>query len=262
MDIFDHNRRAWDRESATGGEWSVPVSEEIIAAAKRGDWDVILTPLRAVPKNWFGELAGKKVLCLASAGGQQAPVLAAAGASVISFDLSEEQLNKDKLVASRDDLDLQCVQGNMTDLGVFADEQFDLVFNAASNVFVPDVSIVWRECYRVLRLGGDLLAGFMNPGFFLFDHDESERTGKLEVRYKLPYAEPESLDEAGLAELHKSNRALEFGHSLESQIGGQIEAGFSITGLYEDYWTDELPFNHFSPSSIATRASKPGMSKT
>ena len=102
-----------------------------------------------------------------------------------------------------------------------------------------------------------LLAGFMNPSLFLFDHDESVRTGKIEVKYKLPYAEPDSLDQAGLKELDESGRALEFSHSLQTQIGGQLKAGFVIADLYEEYWPNAVPLSKFSPTSIATRATKP-----
>jgi SAM-dependent methyltransferase len=256
MDLIEHNRQAWNRESSANGQWSIPVSEQAISEARKGNWSIVLTPLRSVPTSWFGKLDGKRVLCLASSGGQQAPVLAAAGASVVSFDLSDVQLEKDLAVAKRDNLDLQCVRGNMADLSQFDSESFDLIFHAVSNVFVPDVKVVWKECFRVLKHDGALLAGFMNPSFFLFDHDESEQTGKLEVKYKLPYAEPDSLDKTGLRKLNESKRALEFGHSLESQIGGQIGAGFVIADLYEDYWTDELPLNKYSPSYIATRAIK------
>jgi len=257
MDILEYNRQAWNRESLNDSEWSVPVSEEIIGAARNGAWQVVLTPLKPVPKSWFGNLHGKKILCLASGGGQQAPVLAAAGAVVVSFDLSDVQLEKDRMLAKRDKLDITCIRGDMADLSQFAAESFDLVFHPVSNVFVPDVEIVWQQCFRVLKPKGDLLAGFMNPSLFLFDHDESVRTGKIEVKYKLPYAEPDSLDQDGLKELEDSGRAVEFSHSLQTQIGGQLKTGFVIADLYEDYWSSAVPLNKFSPTSIATRATKP-----
>jgi ubiquinone/menaquinone biosynthesis C-methylase UbiE len=50
----------------------------------------------------------------------------------------------------------------MADLSAFDDDSFALVYNQPSTLFVPDVAPVWRECYRVLRPGGVLLAGFMN----------------------------------------------------------------------------------------------------
>lgn len=193
MDVLAHNREAWNRESEAGSAWSTPVNADVIAAARRDAWSVILTPNRPVPRDWFGVLSDRDLLCLASGGGQQAPVLAAAGARVTSFDLSDEQLAKDQAVAERESLALHCVRGDMADLSVFADASFDVVFHPVSNLFVPDVDVVWRECARVLRPGGRLLAGFMNPAFFLFDHDEATRSGACVVRHRLPYAERPAL---------------------------------------------------------------------
>lgn len=262
MDPLERARHAWNRESEAGSDWSRPVGSAVIDAARRGDWSVILTPSRPVPPAWFGDLRGRDVLCLASGGGQQAPVLAAAGALVTSFDLSDVQLAKDRRVAEREGLGLRCLRGDMTDLSVFPDAAFDLVFHPVSNVFVPDVMPVWRECHRVLRPGGVLLAGFMNPALFLFDHDEVERSGALTVRYPLPYSEPASLDAEARRRWEASGRAAEFSHSLERQIGGQLAAGFLLAGLYEDHWSDEETlFNRYSPVAIATRAIKPATSR-
>jgi SAM-dependent methyltransferase len=257
MNIIEHNREAWNRESRQGSRWSTPVDAETIRAARHGIWSVILTPTRAVPASWIGELHGRDVLCLASAGGQQAPILSAAGANVVSFDLSDEQLKKDRDVAERDNLTLQCVRGDMADLSVFPAEHFDLVFHPISNLFVPDVAAVWGECFRVLRPGGALLAGFMNPSFFLFDHEEAERSGTLVVKHRLPYPAPGRFDADLTGSGTENGRAVEFSHSLESQIGGQIAAGFAIVGFYEDSWSDDAtPLNAFSPVAIATRAIK------
>ena len=111
----------------------------------------------------------------------------------------------------------------MANLEMFADDSFDLIVHPCSNCFVPDVMPVWREAFRVLRRGCCLIAGFANPAMYVFDLDLAERTGLLEVKHSLPYADgPRGAGEP-----------MEFSHSLELQIGGQIAAGFSITGLYE-----------------------------
>lgn len=259
MKHLEHNRRAWNREAAAGGVWTVPVDPAAIAAARSGEWSVVLTPTRPVPRDWFGgDLHGRSVLCLASGGGQQVPILAAAGARVVSFDLSDAQLAKDRLVAEREHLDVQCVQGDMADLGCLRDASFDLVFHPASNLFVPDLAPVWRECHRVLRPGGALLVGFMNPANFLFDHDEAERSGALVVKYRLPYADPTSLAPAEWQGKLERQEPIQYSHSMDAQLGGQLAAGFVITGFYEDRWFDDSwLFSNHSPVAFATRAVKP-----
>lgn len=257
MDIITHNRNAWNRESKAGGRWCSPVGSESIAAAKSGDWSVCLTPNRCVPQEWFGDLSGKQVLCLASGGGQQAPIIAAAGARVVSFDNSDEQLLKDRQVAERDRLDLETVQGDMADLSLLADDSFDLIFHPVSNVFSEKIRPVWKECFRVLKNDGRLLTGFMNPMFFLFDHEEAQETGALKVKYSLPFSDLTSLSQEERAKIDADGAAYEFGHTFEDQIGGQIDAGFAISGFYEDDWEDAAtPLNKYGRIFIATLARK------
>lgn len=162
------------------------MNADVLAAARRDAWSVILTPNRPVPRDSLGVLNDRDLLYLASGGGLQAPVLAAADARVTSFDLSDEQLAKDQAVAERESRGLRCVRGDMADLSVFADASADVVFHPVSNLFVPDVDVVWRECARVLRPDGRLLAGFMNPAFCLFDHDEATRSGACVAHHRLP----------------------------------------------------------------------------
>jgi len=168
-----------------------------------------------------------------------------------------EQLQKDKYVAKRDNFKIKIVQSEMADLSHFENETFDIIFQPISNVFAPDIRTVWKECFRVLKYGGRLLAGFMNPSYYLFDHFDAEKTGEYTVKYKLPYSDIDSLTAEQKEKLKKEKLAFEFSHSLETQIGGQIKAGFVIAGLYEDWWDDEsTPLNKYSPTSVATLARK------
>ena len=70
-----------------------------------------------MPRQWLAPLAGTRVLCLACGGGQQAPILAAAGARVTVVDLSSRQLDQDRFVAERDGLGITTVQADMADCG-------------------------------------------------------------------------------------------------------------------------------------------------
>ena len=255
MDIRDYNREAWDKEVAGGNVWTRPVGTEVIAAARQGQWEVLLTETKPVPREWFPDLRGLEVLCLASGGGQQAPILAAAGARVTVFDNSPKQLAQDRLVAERDSLALVTIEGDMADLSIFGDESFDLIFHPCSNLFVPDVRPVWQEAFRVLRNGGSLLAGFLNPVIFLFD-SKLAKSGVLEARHALPYSDLNSLTREECRQLIERGEPLEFGHTLEDQIAGQTSAGFLITDLYEDRHRSH-PAARLIPTYIATRAIKP-----
>ncbi len=258
MNIFEHNSAAWDKYSENGIEWSVPVSAEEIERARGGDWEIILTPIKPVPRGWFGEIKGKDILCLASGGGQQAPILAAAGARVTSFDASAKQLEKDRFVADRENLEIRTEKGDAADLSRFADGSFDLIFNACSSCFMADLEPVWRECFRVLRRGGALLTGFNNPIIYIFDVEAEEKEGVLKFRHKLPFSDEKDLTESEKREKLEKNEPFEFSHSLDAQIGGQIAAGFLIAGFYEDWWTDEARLlNKYAPTFMATRAIKP-----
>ena len=183
MDIVKHNSAAWDRYADGGIEWSVPVDEDAIAAARQGNIGVWLTDKTPVPPDWFNGIPGSDALCLASGGGQQVPLLAAAGYNVTSYDNSPRQLAQDRLVADREGLSVKTLQGDMADLSVFADASFDLVFHPISNLFAESVIPVWREAYRVLRPGGVLMAGFINPIEFIFDRERMEKTGEIAVKY-------------------------------------------------------------------------------
>jgi SAM-dependent methyltransferase len=258
-EIRRHNRVAWDRQVEHGNPWTVPVGPEVIAAARRGEWHILLTPTVPVPPSWFPELAGLEVLCLASGGGQQGPILAAAGARVTVLDDSTAQLERDRQVAAREGLEITTVAGDMAHLRVFDDERFGLVVHPVSNCFVPDVIPVWAEAYRVLADGGILLAGFNNPLRYLFDEEVAQHTGELRVVNRLPYSDLETFSEQDRRRRLERGEPLEFGHTLEQQIGGQLEAGFVLTGLYEDHFPDpgSDPISRYTASFIATRAVKP-----
>ena len=259
MDPISYNRQAWDRQVESGNRWTIPVSPEEIAEARQGRWRILLTSDKSVPCEWFPPLQGIDVLCLASGGGQQGPILAAAGARVTVLDNSPRQLAQDRMVAEREGLELTTVQGQMADLSAFGDASFDLIVHPISNCFAPDVLPVWREAYRVLRSGGVLMAGFNNPAVYIFDFDALAKEKRLLVKYRLPYSDQESPSAEVKRAYAEQGMPLEFSHSLEEQIGGQLAAGFFLTALYEDTEpeADRDLLGETMPIYIATRAVKP-----
>jgi ubiquinone/menaquinone biosynthesis C-methylase UbiE len=245
---------AWNKEVQNGNVWTVPVKKDELDAAAKGDFKIVLTPYKPVPKHWLGNVKGKRILCLASGGGQQGPVLAAAGAQVTVLDNSDEQLKRDEMVAEEYDLEIETVMGNMQDLSCFADNTFDLIVHPVSNCFIDDILPVWKESNRVLKEKGCLLSGFSNPLIYMLNWEEADKTKRCELQYSIPYSDIQSLSQRMKKKYLQEKTPFEFGHTLTDQIQGQVDAGFIIAGFYED--KGEALLDKFADIFIATRAIK------
>jgi hypothetical protein len=93
----------------------------------------------------------------------------------------------------------------------------------------------------------------------LIDYSLFAKTGRLEIRFRLPYSDVETLSDVERQNNETEGIPLEFGHTLEDQIGGQLASGFVITGMYEDRDRDgsDNPLKDYTAMYIATKAIKP-----
>lgn len=249
MDYQSINAQTIDRWVREGWEWGVPVSHQAYLDALAGNWDVVLTPTKPVPKAWFGDLKGKRVLGLASGGGQQMPIFAALGAVCTVLDYSPAQLESERMVSQREGYDIRILRADMTKPLPFADNSFDLIFHPVSNCYVREVRPIFRECFRVLKPGGVLLGGYDMGINFLIDEKEER------IVHGLPFDPIE--DPALMTELQQTDCGVQFSHTLEDQLGGQLAAGFQITDLYEDTNGSGRLHEMGIPSFAAVRAIKP-----
>lgn len=215
-----------DKWAENGWEWSKPVSHEEFLKAKQGNWNVFLTPTVPVPHNWLGDLKGKKILGLASGGGQQMPIFSALGAECTVLDYSTKQIESEIMVSKREGYEIEVIEGDMTKNLPFEDESFDIVFNPVSNCYVEDVYHVFNEAYRVLKKTGVLLAGLNNEINYIVDNDEKE------IVWQMPFNPLK--DEKAKEFMVKENAGIQFSHNMTEQIGGQLKAGFTLVDIYED----------------------------
>jgi len=244
----DINAETIGRWVDEGWEWGMPIDHETYRRASAGDWQVLLTPTRPVPRAWFGELEGARVLGLASGGGQQCPIFAAAGAQVTVLDYTPAQLESELLVAEREGYPIACIRADMTRPLPFPDESFDLVFNPVSLCYVREVEPIWREAARVLVPGGSLLTGFDTVINYIVDGDEER------IRWSLPF-DP-TVDAEQAAFLSEDDAGMQFSHTLDEMLGGLLSAGFSIGDLYEDTNGEGRLHELGIPTYLAVRAVK------
>lgn len=222
----DINAETIDRWIEEGWTWGVPISHKTFLDAGQGNWDVQLTPTKMVPHDWFPDLKGKKVLGLASGGGQQMPIFAALGAECTVLDYSLKQLESERTVAEREGYDIEIIRADMTKRLPFEDGTFDLIFHPVSNCYVEEVKPIWKECYRILKKKGILLSGTDFYINYIVDDDETSIINHLPFN---PLKNPEQMKQ-----LEAGDSVVQFSHTLEEQINGQLEAGFVLTALYED----------------------------
>lgn len=249
MNYQDINAKAVDSWVEDGWEWGTPIDHETYRNAKNGDWNVVLTPTKPVPHEWFGDLNGKKLLGLASGGGQQMPIFAALGAECTVLDYSSKQLESERMVAEREGYSIEVLRADMTKPLPFAENCFDIIFHPVSNCYVEEVKPIWKECFRILKHGGLLIAGLDNGINYIFDQEEKFVYNTLPFN---PLKNPEQMEQ-----LVQSDGGVQFSHTIEEQVGGQLEAGFLLTNLYEDTNGEGNLHEHGIPSFLATRAVKP-----
>jgi len=249
MDYQDLNAKTIDKWIDEGWEWGIPIDGQTYQNAKNGKWDVLLTPNKVVPKNWFDDLTNKKILGLASGGGQQMPIFNALGAKCYVLDYSQKQLDSEEFVANREGYEIDIKRADMTKPLPYPDDFFDIIFHPVSNVYVKDVLPIWKECFRVLKKGGRLLAGLDIGVNFIFDEDERF------IKFSLPF-DPLSNPEQRKF-LEETDCGIQFSHTLEEQIGGQLKAGFVLKDLYEDTNSEGNLKDKNIPTFIATYSIKP-----
>lgn len=246
-ELLRRNRAEWDENVAEGYEYTRPwlhLTPDLVRAFAAGEWSGFHSPcgpidypmLKTIRAALYGDMHGKRVLCLASGGGQQSAVFALLGADVTVVDLSPEQLKNDQLAAQHYGYSVRTVEASMTDLGAFPAEAFDIVYQPISICFVPDVRAVYDQVYRVLRSGGLYSVALHNPATYVVDFDGGvDGWDGVGFRIATPYrGGPIRMDENGRETMDRGEPTGEFRHLFIDGFCQLTQAGFSIRYVWED----------------------------
>jgi ubiquinone/menaquinone biosynthesis C-methylase UbiE len=218
--------------------WKALVEADALFTRPALNLDTVSARDRLDPEGRLGDVDAKDVLCLACGGGQQSIAFALLNANVTVFDLSEDQLKRDREAAAHFDVELKILQGDMRDLSRFEEAAFDIVYQSYSLGFVPDAREVFQQVARVLRPGG--LYHFMCANPFFLGMQEKDWNGEGYVIKDLYVngAEVTYEDQEWVYNRDKSDEAIppprEFRHTLSALISGLFEHGFIIQHI-SDY---------------------------
>jgi SAM-dependent methyltransferase len=216
------NRAGWDFQAGAAPVPADPLLAEAFTRARE----------LVDPYGWIPWPTVTAVLCLASAGGQQAPLFAALGCEVTSLDLSPLQLAKDADVSGRRGLAIRCVEGDMMDLSVLGTETFDLVYQQVSACYVPDVAIMYSQVAEHVRPDGRYFVQHWNPVHLQLDDGPVQDRAYRVVRPQRP-AGPIPWMAPGHNGPIPESTCWHYIHSLHDLIGGLTRSGFTIERFAE-----------------------------
>ncbi len=227
-EIARRNRSRWKEYVEEDFQYTRPwltLERSEIESFAWGEIEVMPEPYRYLyPQCVFRNAAGKDVLCLASGGGQQSAAFGLLGARVTVVDFCAAQLRSDREAARHHGYRVRAIEGDMRDLSRLRDESFDLVFQAISICFVPEVREVYREVARVLRNGGLYRVGHINPATFLVGEGAWDGNG---YAIDAPFF-------GGLIPDEYGDETFEYRHLFSDMFNGLVETGFRIRGVWED----------------------------
>ena len=220
--VFEQIEKNIDALVVGQADWTACASVEDLELARKGILKLNFYD-KEVPEDWLKDIKGKKVLCLAGAGGLQAPLLACAGAKVTVIDISDKMLDLDREIAKKEKLDIEIIKGNMCDLSMFEDNSFDYIINPPSLMYIPNLEPVFAEGYRVLAKEGLFIIMAPSPVNYLCDWIESPDGGYYKAVHKMPWCSKD----------YDDSNWIEYGHSMEEYLGGLIQCGFVLNGYME-----------------------------
>jgi SAM-dependent methyltransferase len=238
LDLTKKVESFWEKEVEAKAACTVPwldLSRKSVEDYAQGRGDD-LPKFAIYPRELLRNVEGKSVLCLASGGGQQSAVFGLLAAHVTVLDIAEGQLKGDRAAAEHYGYQATIIKGDMRDLSMFADEEFDLIYQPISICFVPDVREVYAEAYRVLKPGGTYSVSHVNPSTYATSFDGGGN-GWDGTGYRISdiYAGgPIRKTADGVENMRGGEPIGEHRHLLSDIFGGLVDTGFVIRSVVED----------------------------
>jgi SAM-dependent methyltransferase len=226
--VAEYNAKRWAALVGAGAVFTRPYLDLDAASAQQ-----LLDPAGRL-----GPLQGKRVLCLASGGGQQSVAFVLLDAQVTVVDLAEAQLARDEEAARHYGLTITPQQADMRDLSALPAATFDVVYHPYSINFVPDVRTVFGQVARVIRPGGVYQLMCANPCFAGLLASDWDGQGYPLRRPYVTGMPVHYIDEPWVfrGELPATpiGGPIEYRHTWSELVNGLVDHGFSLIHLQEE----------------------------
>lgn len=247
--IAEDNKSRWEQLAKEGIAFSRPWKDLSSDNARQ-----VLDPL-----GLLSEVRGKKVLCLASGGGQQSAAFALLEADVTVLDFCETQLERDREAAASYGVSVRLVEGDMRDLSVLKQKDFDIVWQPPSINNIPEARRVIEEVSLILKPGGFYRLDFANPFTKGMDERSWDGRGYPLNRFYIDSAEVEPdytdweiWDDEGNCKFVPGPK--QYRHTLGTIINSLADCGFVIQHFWEDVGSGEQPgtWEHYTAVAPST----------
>ncbi len=149
---------------------------------KADPWWAFPVPVRNMIQNAFGSMKGIKVLVPSSGDNGAVFAFHLLGATVVSADISEQQLGNAKKIADNERWNIEFIQADTMKLDGMCDSEFDLVYTSnGTHIWINDLQAMYSNFNRVLKPKGKYIMFETHP----FNRPFDDSGAKIKV--KKPY---------------------------------------------------------------------------
>lgn len=200
----------------------------------------------------LGDLRRKRVLELGCGAAPASVAFARHGAIAIAVESSADLAALARRRCEQEEVRVELRHGDLADLAFVRADSVDVVFSAYALAYVEDLSRVFRQVHRVLKVGAPLVFSLPHPFYDLIDED-----GHQPLLVRRSYFDRTSLGEdAGEARRHHTISDLYTELFRSSyRVDAILEPQPSSSGPRSGLWRE--PFRYI-PRTLVVRARKEG----
>ena len=204
----------------------------------------------------IGDVAGKRVVDLGCGRGDNAIVLARAGAHVIGVDVSGGQLARLRRRADSAETRVETHRSDAADLAFLRADSIDVALSTGTIEHVEDLDRFFRQVHRVLRPGAAFVFSSPHPMALCVGRDvaapDALPLGHLEVRHSY-------FDLGATAIDHDGVPVTVYRRTVADVFASLHRAGFRVDTLLEPQPESASDPGPAIPSTIIWRARKEGV---